>query len=385
MKQPAWTPNDIRCMRRALRLAQRGAGAVEPNPMVGCVIARNGVPVGEGYHRRFGGPHAEINALNACPSGAARGATAYVTLEPCRHFGKTPPCVGALLAAGVSRVIAATRDPNPVSAGGLEELRRAGVEVACGLLEDEARSLLAPFIKLVTESRPWVILKWAQSLDGRIATREGDSRWISDEAARAHAHRVRGRMDGILVGAETALRDDPLLTCRSGRPRRIATRIVLDSRLRLSLTSQLVQTAQVAPTLLFCGPDAPIRRERRLTDAGCRVKRVPHSSKGLSLTGVLNALGAARMTNLLVEGGGATLGRFLDAGLADEAHIYVAPLLLGGERAISALRGDGVATVAEGVRLSGEMRRLGDGWFWRGPLARRLRAGERSKARSKKK
>src|SRR5262245_29686131 len=203
------TPADTLFMRRALRLALRGQGGVEPNPLVGCVLVRAGRIIGEGWHAKFGGPHAEVRALKSCQS-SPRGATAYVTLEPCCHHGKTPPCTDALLAAGVTRVVAAVRDPNPAVHGrGAETLRKAGIRVEFGLLAAEGADLIAPFAKLVKTSRPWVILKWAQSLDGVIATRTGDSKWISDEACRAHAHRTRGRVDGILVGVNTLLRDDP--------------------------------------------------------------------------------------------------------------------------------------------------------------------------------
>jgi len=355
-------------MRRALRLAARGRGRVEPNPMVGCVLARGGAVLAEGYHRRFGGPHAEIEALRRC-AGAARGATAFVTLEPCCYTGKTPPCTRALIAAGVARVVAAMRDPNPrVRGRGLRELSAAGIDVAVGLLEGEAQALNAPFSKTMRERRPWVIAKWAQSLDGRIATRRGDSKWISDETARAHAQRVRGRVDAIVVGATTVLRDDPLLTCRVGRPRRVATRVVLDSRLRIPAASRLVRSADRVPTWICCGPAAPRSRERALTRAGCVVKRLPLAG-GVSLEALLDACGAADFTNVLVEGGGAVLGAFLDCRLIDEAHVYVAPRLIGGQDAVPCVAGVGCERVARSARLvAPTWKRLGDGWLVQGRL-----------------
>jgi diaminohydroxyphosphoribosylaminopyrimidine deaminase/5-amino-6-(5-phosphoribosylamino)uracil reductase len=378
--------------------------------MVGCVLVRNGRTIGEGWHRRFGGPHAEIDALRRC-HGSPRGATAYVTLEPCCYYGKTPPCTDALLAAGIRRVVAAVRDPNPRVAGrGLRVLRAAGVAVTLGVCAEQAAALNAPFFKFIRRHRPWVILKWAQSLDGKIATHTGDSKWISDEVCRAHAHRQRGLVDAIIVGIGTVLKDDPLLTSRvratrSGtirRPPRIATRIVLDSDLRIPPRAQLVRTAKQVPTWIFCGPSAPAARVRRLEAAGCHVTRVPlaqpadgqqrrarlwqpftpfspsHSDSasrrraGLSLAAILDELGKAQMLNVLVEGGGRLLGAFMDERLADEVQVYIAPLLIGGAGAPGPLHGHGAARVARAHRLvetSGDraaaLRRLGAGWFLR--------------------
>lgn len=333
--------------------------------MVGCVIARGTRVIGEGWHRRFGGPHAEIDALRRCTQ-SPRGADVYVTLEPCCFHGKTPPCTQALMAAGVRRVIAAAIDPNPrVRGRGLEQLRAAGIEVHAGVLAAEAQALLAPYAKWMCSGRPWVILKWAQSLDGKLATRTGDARWISDEVARRHAHRTRGRVDAILVGVNTVLADDPLLTCRAGRPKRVATRVVLDSRLRTPPACRLVETARQTPTLIVTAPEAPQSRADRLLEAGCQVQRVPRRGAGLSLAAVLDDLGRRQMTYVLVEGGGRLLGSFLDEKLADELHIYIAPLLIGGRTAVGALDGAGPARLADAWRLPPDvrMRRLGHGWF----------------------
>lgn len=320
-------------MQRALDLARRGEGLVEPNPMVGCVIVRGGRVVGEGFHRRFGGPHAEVFALRRAGA-RARGATVYVTLEPCSHFGKTPPCADALIAAGVRRVIAATRDPNPrVSGRGLKKLRAAGINVRVGLLKSEARQLIAPFAKLIRRRTPHVILKWAQSLDGRLATPRGDSKWITCEASRAAAHVIRARVDAVLVGIETVLADDPGLTARYVRPRRVATRVVLDSRLRTPPTCRLVRTARRAPVLIVTSTSRARDRAAvtRLSRAGCEVIGVPVRGGRLDLRRVLLELGRRSMTNVMVEGGPKVLGAFLSAGLADEARVFVSPKLLGGE------------------------------------------------------
>jgi diaminohydroxyphosphoribosylaminopyrimidine deaminase / 5-amino-6-(5-phosphoribosylamino)uracil reductase len=363
----AFTPDDEKHLRRALTLAARGQGRVEPNPMVGCVIVKHGRVIGEGYHRRYGGPHAEVDALRHC-SASPRGATAYVTLEPCCHFGKTPPCTHALLAAGIARVVAAMGDPNPqVAGGGFALLKKAGVRVEIGLFAQEAAALNDPFIKLIQHHRPWVILKWAQSLDGKIATHTSDSKWITDEVCRAHAHRTRGRVDAVLVGVGTVLTDDPMLTCRVGRPKRVAARVVLDSQLRTPLRSQLVQTARRIPTWILHGRNAPPRRARALEKAGCVLHRLPQTRRGLALSAVLDLLGQHRMTNVLVEGGGAVLGTFFDQNLADEFRIYVAPILIGGSAATGPLNAQGAATVSAAPRFlkDARLRPLGTGYFLR--------------------
>lgn len=336
-------------MRRGLALAARGRGRVEPNPMVGCVIVRGGRVVGEGYHRRFGGPHAEVHALRAAGP-AARGATCYVTLEPCCHHGKTPPCTEALIAAGVGRVIVAMRDPFPLVRGkGFRQLRACGIDVAVGLLEADAVRLNGPYLKLQRCGRPWVILKWAQSLDGKIATRTGDSKWISGERSRAYAQRMRGRVDAVVVGIGTVMKDNPLLTCRYGRPGRIAARVVVDPHLQVPMSARLVGTAHRYPTIiagdrkLLSGKKAAGLRKAGLELVGLGRDR----SGGLDMGALLDELGRRRMTNVMVEGGGRTLGAFYDAGLADEAVVFVTPVLMGGREAVSALGGLGPTKMRE--------------------------------------
>lgn len=347
---------DTQFMRMALALAGEGEGRVEPNPMVGAVIVKDGRVIGAGYHRRFGGPHAEVEALRSCRR-SPRGATCYVTLEPCCHWGKTPPCTDALIAAGVRRVVAAVRDPFPaVRGGGFRTLRAAGVEVAVGLLRDDALRQNAPFFKLQRCGRPWVILKWAQSLDGRIATRSGDSKWISSPASRRAAHRLRGRVDAIIVGIGTVLADDPQLTCRLGPRLRVATRVVLDASARTPTTAALVRSARRTPTLIAVGTTAPASRVRRLERAGCEVLGVAGSTDLVALPMLLDELGRRRMTNVLVEGGSAVLGAFVDAGLADEAIVFVAPRIVGGAAAPGALGGAGAVDMAHLPRIGGVER-----------------------------
>ncbi len=326
-------------MARALELARRGEGLVEPNPMVGCVITRDDEVVGEGWHRQFGHAHAEVEALVAAGP-RARGATAYITLEPCCHFGKTPPCTRALIAAGVRRVIAALADPFPEVRGrGFAELRAAGIEVEVGLMESEARRLNAPYIKRLARGRPWVTAKLAMTLDGKLATATGDSRWISSDESREIVHRLRGRMDAIIVGRGTAATDDPLLTARPPGPR-TAVRIVLDSRASLSSTSQLARTARESPVLIAASSEASPADLERLRAAGCEVLALEGTTHAARLGQLLDELVHRKMTNVLVEGGAEVLGSFFAAGEFDEAHVFIAPKLVGGGApALSAPRG----------------------------------------------
>ncbi len=355
-------PKDIQYMHKALDLARRGRGRVEPNPMVGCVLVKANRIIGQGWHDRFGGPHAEVVALERARA-AANGATAYVTLEPCNHLGKTPPCTRALRQAGVSRVVAAMRDPNPLVAGkGLQALRRAGISVIEGLLQDEAEQLNAPYLKRQLQRRPYVIAKWAQSIDGKIATVSGDSKWISGPLARRKTHRIRACVDAIMVGSGTLLQDDPLLTCRDVPIRRVARRIILDTRLRTPLDCRLVRTASEIPTIIFTSrANASRRKSQLLRRAGASVLNAPLRSRHLDLRAVLRKLAKLDMTNVLIEGGGQVLGSAFDMRLVDEAYVFVAPLLIGGRCAVPALSGDGLAKIASGQGLTNlTTRRVGE-------------------------
>ncbi len=358
-------------MRRALELAERGRGFVEPNPLVGAVLVRDNKIVGEGLHQRFGEVHAEINALGMAGD-KARGATLYVTLEPCCHHGKTPPCTDALIRARVGHVVAAMLDPFPQVAGkGVELLRAAGITVETGLCEPEARSLNAPYLKLLATGKPYVHAKWAMSLDGKMATRTGDSRWISNEASRKRVHELRGRMDAVIVGIGTVLADDPLLTARPPGPR-TACRVILDSRGRLPLSSQLVATARSVPTMVVTTTAAGERVEA-LRSAGCEVLTLPTVRAGsvsdgpalpqeaapsltlparTAIDSLLTELGRRRWTNVLVEGGSAVLGSFCDAGAIDEVHVFIAPRLIGGSTALSPVGGVGCGAMAQVLSLT---------------------------------
>jgi len=327
-------------MAEAQALAERGRGFVEPNPLVGAVVVRDGQLVGEGWHQRYGEAHAEVNALVAAGE-AARGATLYVTLEPCCHFGKTPPCTEAVIRAGIARVVAAISDPFPQVAGqGAELLHQAGIAVDFGVCETEARRLNAPYLKLLAKGRPYVHAKWAMTLDGKIATRTGDSKWISTEASRLRVHALRGRMDAIVVGIGTVLADDPLLTVRPPG-QRTPVRVVLDHRGRTPPTSQLAKTARQTPTwIVTAGEPAP-----QLAALGCEILTYP------DLAALLDEMGRRRMTNVLVEGGSGVLGSFFDAGEIDEVHAFVAPRLVGGTQGRTPIGGRGVENIAAGLPL----------------------------------
>jgi diaminohydroxyphosphoribosylaminopyrimidine deaminase/5-amino-6-(5-phosphoribosylamino)uracil reductase len=347
--------DDDRYMAHALSLAARGLGSVEPNPAVGCVVVRDGEIVGEGYHEKFGGPHAEVNALAAAGERAA-GATAYVTLEPCCHHGKTPPCTQALVRAGVKRVVVAIEDPFPeVSGRGIAELRAAGIQCDTGPCAADANWLLAPYRKLIETSRPWLIAKWAMTLDGKLATRAGDSQWISSEASRAVVHQLRGRVDAIVVGSGTARIDNPLLTARTldrSDVKRIATRIVVDSNATLSPDSRLVQTAAEIPVIVAAAENAPRRACQQLAAAGVEVLTCHGSDHKERLASLLDELGRRRMTNVLVEGGSRLLGTLFDMRSVDEVHVFVAPKLAGGSTAAAPIAGEGVERMADALQLA---------------------------------
>ncbi len=335
-------------MKVALGLARRGLGSVAPNPAVGCVLVREGRVVGRGWTQPGGRPHAEAEALGRAGK-AARGATAYVSLEPCAHHGETPPCADALAGAGIARVVVAVEDRDPQVRGrGLARLRDAGAEVVCGVCEDEAAALNAGFFLRVGEGRPLIALKTATTLDGRIATRGGESRWITGEAARARAHGLRASHDAVMVGIGTALADDPMLDCRlPGLARRSPLRIVVDSRARLPLTSRLVKTAGEPPTWLVTLPGAAAKRRAAYDEAGVEVIEVEADGGGnLDLAAAARTLGDRGLTRVLVEGGGRLAAGLLRARLVDRLLWFRAPRLIGGD-GLPAVVAFGVDALAE--------------------------------------
>ncbi|MHC4646966.1 MAG: bifunctional diaminohydroxyphosphoribosylaminopyrimidine deaminase/5-amino-6-(5-phosphoribosylamino)uracil reductase RibD, partial [Planctomycetota bacterium] len=328
---------DVKYMQVALRLAQRGIGSVEPNPAVGCVIVKANQIIGKGWHKKFGGPHAEINALEDCRNLGASpaGAAMYVTLEPCCHHGKTPPCTNAIIESRLAKVVVATIDPSArASARGMNELCLAGIEVDTGVCAEQARLLNAPFIKFAASGKSWVILKWAQSIDGRLAYADtSNGQWISNELSRKDAHKLRRRVGAILVGINTVLADDPQLTPRPSKGRK-PTRIVLDSNLRIPLDCRLLATARKSPVLILTNPQA-VQSNPQTAEAvsskGAELLAFPDTPGRSNIRFLLVELSARGVAQLLVEGGPKVIGSFLKEGLADEVCVYLAPRLLGGK------------------------------------------------------
>lgn len=327
---------DSKFMRLALREAVKGQGRTSPNPCVGAVVVKDGRVVGRGYHRQAGAPHAEPIALRDAGR-LARGATLYVTLEPCNHQGRTPPCTEAILQSGIKKVVAGMIDPNPrVAGGGCGYLAGRGLQVFSGVLEEQCREINLPFIKHSSTGLPWVVMKAGMSLDGRIAPAAdpvGSSVYITGQQSRLEVHRIRDRLDAVLIGINTALADDPLLTVRlPGGRGRDPLRVVLDTGLRLPPTAAMLKQKSTAATWIFCGPKAAKKRRKLLEATGAVIKTVSTGAAGgLDLKAVLAELGGAGVTSLLVEGGGKTHGSFLQAGLVNQVILFVAPKFLGAE------------------------------------------------------
>jgi diaminohydroxyphosphoribosylaminopyrimidine deaminase/5-amino-6-(5-phosphoribosylamino)uracil reductase len=347
------TTTDHEHLSRTLELAQRGQGNVHPNPVVGAVVVRDGQVLGEGWHAQYGGPHAEVNAIAACAGADLRGATMYVSLEPCCHQGKTPPCTDAILAAGIRRVVVASDDPTEKAAGrGLGILRDEGVEVdvADGELAAAARLLNQAFRKHARTGNPWVLFKSAMSLDGKVATAQGDSKWISSEASRELGHRWRASVDAVAVGIGTALADDPQLTARLPDVHRQPRRVVFDSTGRLPLSSQLVRAAAEVPLTVVISRAAPRTAADALEMAGADVIVATGEHEPARVRSALAQLGDRGVASLLLEGGPRLAGAFLDAGHVDEARLFIAPIFLGHRAARDPLEGEGVERIADAVQ-----------------------------------
>ncbi|HEX6941200.1 MAG TPA: bifunctional diaminohydroxyphosphoribosylaminopyrimidine deaminase/5-amino-6-(5-phosphoribosylamino)uracil reductase RibD [Longimicrobiales bacterium] len=316
-------------MRRALALAERGWGRVHPNPLVGAVVVREGEVVGEGYHAEFGGPHAEVVALRAAGD-RARGATLYVTLEPCAHYGKTPPCADAILAAGIARLVVAAEDPHPQARGGAERLRAGGIDVSVGVEREAARAQNAAFFHAVERGTPYVALKYALSLDGRLSLRRGRPTAVTGDAARAEVHRLRAGFDAILVGIGTVRADDPLLTVRGATtPRVPPVRVVVDTEARLPLEARLVETVREAPVWVICAEDAPAGRRRALEARGVRTMAVPRGRRGIALDAALARLWEEGIGSIFCEGGGRLGGALLEEDRVERLYLFYAPRLFG--------------------------------------------------------
>lgn len=342
-------------MKRAIELAKQGAGWTAPNPLVGAVVVKNGRVIGEGYHRKYGELHAERNALAACTEDPA-GATLYVTLEPCCHYGKTPPCTEIIIEKKIAKVVIGSRDPNPKVAGkGARILREHGIEVVEDYMREACDALNPVFFHYITTKTPYVVLKFAMTLDGKIATRTGASKWITGEAARNHVHQLRGRYAGILAGIGTVLADDPMLNCRIDGAHQ-PLRIILDSHLRIPMGSRLVRSAKEYPLLIVCNESTRDREEgtsriQKLEEAGAKVWTLPEKNDHPDLNVLMQRLGEEKIDSVLIEGGGTVNEAALKAHIVHRVYAYIAPKIFGGEDAKTPVEGSGIRLPQECAKL----------------------------------
>lgn len=358
---------DTDYMQLALELAKRGMGWTSPNPMVGAVLVKEGRIIGQGWHARYGQAHAERNALSSCSESPA-GATMYVTLEPCCHYGKQPPCTQAIIEAGLARVVIGSQDPNPLVAGkGIDLLRREGISVETGVCKADCDALNQVFFHYIKTGRPYVILKYAMTLDGKIATRTGQSKWITGEQARARVHQDRHRYSGIMVGVGTILADDPLLTCRMEGGKN-PTRILCDSHLRTPLNAQVIRTAREVPTILATLSQDPAAA-RPFQAAGCQVWTLPQREGHVDLVALMERLGAEQIDSVLLEGGSTLNWSALHSGVVQKVQAYIAPKLFGGTTAKSPIGGLGVQDPQQAFLLrSPTLTQLGEDFLWEGEI-----------------
>ncbi len=340
---------DRKYMERALELARKGAGFVSPNPMVGAVIVKDGEIIGEGYHEKYGELHAERKALKNCRK-SPKGATMYVTLEPCCHYGKTPPCTEAIIESGIERVVIGTLDVNPVVAGkGARILAETGIRVEVGVLETECKKLNRVFNKYMTSRLPYVVMKYAMTADGKIATASGQSKWITGDAARENVHRLRKNLSGIMVGVSTVIADDPSLDCRLDEPSQNPVRIICDSNLRTPLDSKVVTTARENQTIIATSSE-DVLRKKKYEERGCKILLVPRTSNGIDLNILMKELGGMGIDSILLEGGGTINYSALESRIVDEIHIHIAPKIFGGNGK-SPVEGLGISDIGSAIQL----------------------------------
>ena len=365
--------DDEKYMRLALRLAIKAKGRTSPNPLVGAVIVKDNRIIGKGYHRRAGKPHAEINALDMAGE-RARGATLYLNLEPCAHFGRTSPCTKKIISSRIKEVVVAMIDPNPLNySRGVKELRKAGIEVKVGILEEKAKKINEAYITYITTRKPFVILKTAMSLDGRIATKTGDSKWITNESSRKYVHKLRSEVDAVLVGIETVLKDDPLLTVRSPKSKVQSQpiRVVVDSRARIPLGAKILN--QESPTIVATTKFASKRKIEALRKKEVKVLIIRDRNKKVNLKELLKKLGELEITSLLVEGGGKINASFLENDLVNKILFFIAPKIIGGEEALTPVEGEGIERIKHTTKLKNiSIKRFREDMLVEGYVANRL-------------
>ncbi len=344
---------DIRYMKKAIALAKKGKGYTNPNPMVGAVIVKNGQIIGEGYHERYGEAHAEVNAFNHC-SIDPKGATMYVTLEPCAHHGNTPPCAEKIVEKKIKKVVIGLVDPNPlVNHKGIEILRNAGIEVITGVLSEEIKEINEIFYHFIQKKTPYIIMKTAMSLDGKIATKTGDSKWISNEKARYFGHELRHEVSGILVGINTVLADDPSLTTRlKDKEGKDPHRIILDSTLKIPLDSKILKLTSNAKTFIATTEKASKEKIARLKSLGIHVISIQSKNNQVDLQSLMKILGAHQIDSLLIEGGGTVNFSFLENNLVHKLYTFIAPIIIGGKEAKTPVSGEGISSISDAIHLS---------------------------------
>ncbi len=329
-------------MQKAIDLAQQGEGFVNPNPLVGSIIVKDGKIIGEGYHEKYGGPHAEVNAFNHATEDV-EGATMFVTLEPCAHYGKTPPCALKIVEKKIKKVIIAKTDPNPlVNMKGIEILKNAGIEVEYGLMSDQVELQNEIFLKYIQTKKPFVSIKYAMTADGKLATKNLDSKWITNEASRAYVHELRNKHMAILVGVNTIIHDDARLNTRLDKPHRNPIRIIIDPELTIPRDAYVIKTATVQPTWIVTK-----KYEQRLVDQGVRIIQMPE----IDFVQLMDKLGEEKVDSVLIEGGSYTHGKALESGIVDKVYVFIAPKLIGGTKALTPVGGEGVALMSDAYQL----------------------------------
>lgn len=354
--------DDIKYMSLALELAQKGEGMVSPNPMVGAIVVKEGRIIGSGWHQVYGGLHAERNALNDCTESPAC-ATMYVTLEPCSHYGKQPPCTDAIIKAGITRVVIGAVDPNPAVAGkGIEKLRQSGIQVTIDVLHEKCIKLNQVFFRFMKYQRPYVFMKYAMTMDGKIATHTGESKWITNSVTRQHTNEQRGRYSAIMIGIGTVIADDPLLTCRT-EGRKNPVRIICDTNLRTPKSAKIITTARDVPTIIAtCCTD--IDRQSEYRDFGCRILTVPKWENGVDLSELTIQLAKEGIDSILLEGGGTLNWSALKSGIVQKVQAYIAPKLFGGQDAKTPIGGEGFSDLADCITLTNStIKQIGEDFF----------------------
>lgn len=341
---------DKEYMKLALELAERGKGKVNPNPLVGSIIVKDNKIIGEGYHKCYGKAHAEVNAFeNAIEN--VEGATMYVTLEPCSHYGKTPPCVERIIKEKISKVVIGSLDPNPLVAGrGVKRLREHGIEVEVGVLEEDCKKVNEVFMKYIVSKMPFVVMKWAMSLDGKIATASGDSRWISGEKSRENVHNLRNELSAIMIGVETVIKDDPMLACRTENGKN-PIRIIVDSKLRIPMDSKIVNSSSEIRTIVATTEEACRHKEEILKSKDIVVIRIEKNNERVDLKELMKILGELGIDSILLEGGGTLNFSALKQGIVDKIQVYIAPKIIGGKEAKTPVEGDGFELIKQCVKI----------------------------------